>query len=306
MTARALVVLNPAAGAGTARSRFVGIRPELEARVPHRVVELDAGGDWRRALRRGLDDGIRLVVAAGGDGTVHAVANALLEAGAPRSVVLGAIGLGSSNDFHKPVGERIAGVPVRLNAACAAPRDVTLAHWALDGTGRSEAVLVSASVGVVARANAFFNDGDWLLTRLKRWWVAGAITYAALSTIARRPRLTARVDHPAGRWAGAVASLSVLETPHLSGSLRYDLPARPDDGAVTVAVIEASGRLGLLARLVGLQRGRFRDRRRTRHWIVPELVVELGEPGPLELDGEVRTAQRVRFEVLKERILACP
>ncbi|MGK7312764.1 MAG: diacylglycerol/lipid kinase family protein [Candidatus Longimicrobiales bacterium M2_2A_002] len=306
MSPRALIVLNPAAGGCTARSRFAAIRPELDARFPHRVVELGTGGAWKRALHGALDRGARLVIAAGGDGTVHAVANALLEAGVPRDVVLGAIGLGSSNDFHKPVRERIAGVPVRLDAAGAAPRDVVIAHWTRADAGRSEAVLVSASVGIVARANAFFNDGDWLLTRLKRWWMAGAITYAALNIIARRPRLATRIDHPTGRWAGAVASLSVLETPHLSGSLRYDLPARPDDGAVTVAVIESSGRLMLLARLIGLQLGRFRDRRRTRHWIVPEVVVELGEPGPLELDGEVRTAERVRFEVLKERLLACP
>lgn len=306
MTPRALIVLNPAAGAGTARSRFDAIRPELAARLPHRVVELDADGAWRRTLRRALDRGVRVVVAAGGDGTVHAVANGLLEEDAPGDVVLGAIGLGSSNDFHKPVRDRIGGVPVRLDAAGAAPRDVAIAHWAQAGSGRSEAVLVSASVGIVARANAFFNDGDWLLTRLKRRWVAGAITYAALNTIARRPRLATRIHHPAGRWAGAVASLSVLETPHLSGSLRYDLPARPDDGAVTVAVIESSGRLTLLARLIGLQRGRFRDRRRTRHWVVPNVVVELGRAGPLELDGEVRIAQRVRFEVLKGRLLACP
>lgn len=306
MNAPALVLLNPAAGAGSARSSFAGLRRHLNARFRHRVVELDAPGAWKLALAEALEQGIRLVIAAGGDGTVHAAVNGLLEVDAPRDVVLGAIGLGSSNDFHKPVRETVRGAPVRLDVGGAVPRDLVVARWNGDGARQREAVLVSASVGVVARANAFFNNGDWLLHRLKLRWVGGAIAYAALNTIARRPRLETRIEHPTGSWTGAVASLSVLETPHLSGSLRYDLPASADDGTVTVTVIEASTRLRLLARLVGLQRGRFRGRPRTRHWVVPELTLDLGRPTSLELDGEVRTARCVHFEVLEGRILTCP
>ncbi|MDX1674668.1 MAG: diacylglycerol kinase family protein, partial [Longimicrobiales bacterium] len=79
MKPRALVVLNPAAGAGRAPSRFAALRRHVEARFRHRVIELDTGSAWKRALRRELEagTGTRLVIAAGGDGTVHSVADAL-------------------------------------------------------------------------------------------------------------------------------------------------------------------------------------------------------------------------------------
>lgn len=306
MTAPAFVLLNPAARGGTGGQRFARLRPDLEARFRIRTVPLDRDGAWILALRRALTGGTRRVIAAGGDGTVHALANALLDLDAPRDTVLGALGLGSSNDYHKPVRKRIRGVPARLDVAAATPRDLLVARWEQAGVPRREAVVVSASVGLVACANARFNEGDWLLDRLKRRWPPAAIAYAALATLVRQPALRARIELPTSRWRGRLASLSILETPHLSGSLHYDLPAAPDDAAVTVAVIERGPRRRLVRTLIGLRRGRFDGAPGTHHWVAPRLRVQLDEPAPLELDGELRTARAVCFHVLPRRLLACP
>ena len=61
---------------------------------------------------------------ATGSGTVNGVLNAILAQGA--DVTLGAIGLGSSNDFHKPFAKdkRVGGAPVRLDASRAIRADV--------------------------------------------------------------------------------------------------------------------------------------------------------------------------------------
>ena len=56
--------------------------------------------------RAALARGTRVFIAAGGDGTAHALLNALVDApGRPPldALALGAVGLGSSNDLHKPV-----------------------------------------------------------------------------------------------------------------------------------------------------------------------------------------------------------
>ena len=303
----ALVLVNPAARGGTGQERLARAWPELVARFAPLPVELDGAGRWRGALRHALDAGVRHFVAAGGDGTVGTLADALWHARdrVPLSAVtLGAIGLGSSNDFHKPARATRAGVPLRLDGA--EWRDVGCVRYA-DETGaeRERAFLVSCSFGVTASANAFFNRGDPLLRAMRRRWTAGAIAYAALHEIARGGGVALELVRPDGRERVRAASLSVLKTAHLAGGLSFDTPVRANDGVLAVNLVEDRGRLATLGTLLSLARGRFVGRPGARHWSLPGLVVEAGVPVPLEIDGEVVRASRARFDVLAERIRAC-
>ena len=152
-----------------------------------------------------------VVVAAGGDGTVNGVLNAILANDV--DVALGAIGLGSSNDFHKPFAadRSVAGVPVRLDPAQAVRADVGKATLTdPDGAMRTRYFVLNASLGVVAQGNAFFNAPDRTLRALKKTSVDLAIAYAALVSIsrfkpialndvARRSAAPSRCSSP--RWA---------------------------------------------------------------------------------------------------------
>jgi diacylglycerol kinase family enzyme len=303
----ALVLVNPGARGGKGSERLARVWPEVVARFEARAVGLDTAGRWRSEVRDALDGGVRHFVAAGGDGTVGALADALWRARdrAPLpALTLGAIGLGSSNDFHKPVRSWAAGVPVRLDGG--RWRDVGRVSW-VDETGaeRERAFLVSCSLGVTAAANAFFNAGDALLRLMRRRWTAGGIAYAALHEIVRGGGASLDLVWPGARERVRATSLSVLKTPHLAGGLEFDTPVRSDDGSLAVNLIEDRGRLATLAMLLSLARGRFLGRPGARHWSLPGIVVEAGAPVPLEIDGEVVLASRVRFEVLSERIRAC-
>lgn len=91
---RTLVVLNPAAGGDedgqAAREALAGL-PDAEVRVTESAEE------GRTAAARGAATGAGLVVAAGGDGTVHAVLNGLQpHLGEVRFAV---VPLGTANDF---------------------------------------------------------------------------------------------------------------------------------------------------------------------------------------------------------------
>ena len=119
MSARppAVVLLNPAAGGRRRLARWWRARGSLAAVCEPRVVETDLAGKWRAAVRREIEDGTRLFIAAGGDGTVSALADELVWARGRIPLgefTLGAVGLGSSNDFHKPFGRAVGGVPVRI------------------------------------------------------------------------------------------------------------------------------------------------------------------------------------------------
>jgi diacylglycerol kinase (ATP) len=307
VTPRALVVLNPAARHGTAVRRFASVSGLLRHRFDMKVVQTDVEGLWRAEVDHEVRSGVAAVLAAGGDGTVGAVASALLECPSGSDVALGAVGLGSSNDFHKPFDVVRAGVPLRIDVAGARPRDVGRVSFSRNGEPPAQRLfLVSAALGVTARANALFNSTrDPLLGLLKRRWVDGAVFYAALTALATHAdvRGTLRLDGEERRFA--ISNLSILKTPFLSGCLRYDTPVEPDSGLLATNLCHGMGRGALLATLLWLVRGRFAGRPQTRHWLARRVEVEVGAATALELDGEVVEARRAAFDVHPRRILAC-
>lgn len=304
MKPNALVLLNAGAHGGRGLERFARAQAVLEQACVPVVVHLRADSAWEEAIRDALNTGTRMFVAAGGDGTVNALVNALYKhRGATRleDVSLGAIGLGSSNDYHKPVQTSVAGIPVRLDAAVARPRDLILCDW----DGGETVVVVSASVGVTAAANAFFNQGKGLMQFLKRRNTGVAILWAALRTISRFKPLDADIQVDQHRDGYRVNNLSVSKTPWLSGTFRYDTPVAPDDGRLAVNLLEGRGRLGTLLALVSLGRGRFAGLRGAHHHSANDVRIRLPEVVDLELDGEVVRARDVGFRLLPERIMAC-
>ena len=298
---RALVLLNPNARRGRGNARYAAVKADIDAVFDTRVVETEPTGN-DRPIRAALDDGIRTFIAAGGDGTVNAVIDALVRlrgAIALDDLTLGAVGLGSSNDAHKPYEVKIAGIPVRIDARHAVPRDIGIARW----DGGERAFLVSASVGVTAAANALFNREDPILRLLKGWWVDGAIVWAAVRTIVTWRNLPATLVVHETSSEIALTHLGVAKTPWLAGGLHYDIPVEP--GRFAVNLCERMDRLRTIRTLAALARGRFVGLPGTRSWSAPRASVVLDEPCDLELDGEIFRASRVSFEVLRERIRLC-
>jgi len=310
-TERALVIVNPRARRGDAVARYERIRSEVEAGLRVRHVVMDAAGQWIEALEHARREGLDRVVAVGGDGTVHAVANALLSDGpvASGGPVLGAVGLGSSNDFHKPVRSRARGVPVRCGPP--APRDVGLARWE-DARGVEHArwFVVSASVGLTARANRRFSrpsrDGrlsSWLGARS----VKAAIALAAAGALAAHHNVRARVlpSEDASPRQVEVSNLSVMLTPYLAGSFRYDAALAPGGGRFALHLCEGMSRPRLMMTMAELLRGRFEASPGTSSWSSRDVQIDLEEEDELELDGELFRARSVRFQAFGEALAVC-
>src|SRR3954452_21572564 len=93
------LVLNPAAGKGRAVARQAEISTYLEERGIRVTWHVTEGPGEAERIVSGLPDGA-LVVAVGGDGTVHEVATACV--GTRR--VMGILPLGSGNDYVKALG----------------------------------------------------------------------------------------------------------------------------------------------------------------------------------------------------------
>lgn len=309
-----LVLLNPTAGGGRALSQWRRVAAQLESRLGRLDVHdtADLRGT-RDRIAESLRQGERGFVAAGGDGTVNRLIGTLVSLATPellRQIAVGAVGLGSSNDFHKPFrsGSAKGGIPCRLDFRAATERDVgVLLYTDMDGVARRRYWINNASIGVTADGNHRFNTPDPVLRWLKRVATGPAIGYAALrALLAHRPRLmTLRSDKGAAVTV-SLSNVGVVKNPHFAGSLRYDSPREPASGQFHVHLLEGQRLPRLVGALFDLSRGRFMGRGESRSWRATRLAVEAPDPFPIEADGEVVLARRACFAILPRSLRVCP
>jgi diacylglycerol kinase family enzyme len=280
---RALLVANPWASAftGALHRRVVadlGEAYDLDAVWPNSAAEA------RQMASEAAADGFHAVIAMGGDGVVHHVANGI----ARTSTALGVVPAGTTN-----VVARILGLPQRPAKAAALLKDaditpMTLAHLATDsGVGaRSEFAVFAAGIGY---------DADMVQIAEQRptsKYHFGSVHYArsaaaALLTDYRRRPANLRVTCD-GERRDAVAVLVQVHDPYTYfGRVPLRLDRGSSDG-LTVAAIESLAlrrASGVLARAVtGRDIGNVSG---VSVWQDPAKVIIEAEPSSrFQADGE--------------------
>lgn len=174
-----------------------------------------------------------------------------------------------------------------------------------DHSNKERCFAVSASVGVVARANALFNEPRGIVRLLKRYSPNAAIVVAALKSVVSARDQVLHLTTPELDRQLWVTNLSIAKTRHLAGSLTYDTDVSPSDGRFAVNLCEGMSRWELLRTLVALQRGHFRDRPKTLALSSPEVSIESEQPFELEIDGELLVTTRAHFKVLPKHARVC-
>ena len=306
-----LIVLNPKAGGHRARDRWEAFRSTLQPReAGAALVVLGPRTPVDTVVSEALSRGERRFVAAGGDGTVNALLNALMEHRrdpAFGDVALGAIGLGSSNDFHKASGGSPAPLPSRTDFGRVRRQDVGCLDLD-EARGRARRYfLVNASVGVSAEGNAIFNHSHGFIPRLKQCGTGIGIAAAALSAIARHADLEAvlSIDGTPERSA-SVSNLAILKSPGIGGAMRAPAQASADDGRFGFWLEEGLTRAGLLGLFFQLLAGRVTPGAGTTIRRCTAVRVRARAPFLVEYDGETVSAQDVTFSVLRGAIGVCP
>jgi len=211
MTPTTCVIYNPAAGRGKAETLLKELRAtpgaDFELRPttqPGHAVEL---------ARQAAVDGFARVAAAGGDGTVHEVANGILLSG-NRDVTFAVWPIGSANDYAYTLGmtrwwER------RTERQPTETIDADVGR--VTGGGRERYFVGNLGVGFNGMVNA---------EARKTRWLSGMPLYAwaFLKSIARHfatPRMTVRFDDT--ETTGPTLALSVL-----LAQREGNFPLRPD------------------------------------------------------------------------------
>ncbi len=297
-----LLVVNPRSG--TARDDVLPtVRRTLDGLgIAHRVAVTRHAGHATQIARAAAVDGVGLVVAVGGDGTVHEVVNGLVDAdtGTPvrDDVVLGVVPGGSGCDFVRTWGldvpvERLverhlvteATVPLDLGRVTCAdehgvPRTLVFANIAEVGWGAD----------VVRRANA-----------LPRFVGRSRYLASVLASTVRLDVVPAEVvvDHTS--TTEPVFEVVVANGQFFGSGMKIAPRALPDDGRFNVQ----TWRGGVREVLAGLPRARHGEHLSSptvREWQSRTVAVTSPRPMTVEADGEVLGTTPARFEVL-ERVL---
>jgi diacylglycerol kinase (ATP) len=281
---RALVVLNPLAG-----SSDVDRVREAVARAAVRGLHCDvhviaATEQVTAAVRAALPAGYELVAAAGGDGTVSAVASALVHTDVP----LGIIPIGTGNILARDLG-----IPLDLDSAlhllCAPHHTRTLDAMQVG----EQLYLLSIGVGLSA---VIFRDTT--LEDKRRWGRYAYVLRGLQALLGFQPRrFTLTIDGKGSRVRAAevvVANSSTVGAP----SIRWGTHVQLDDGVLDVCIVRARAPLDYFAIAWNLLRGQKRDPRVRFLRARESIVIGASHLLPVEADGDLIGQTPVHIQVV--------
>ena len=289
---RLKMILNPAADHGHARA----LRPDLQTQAEEQArlrkqngpdyeldwVETSAPGHAIELARRAAEEGFEIVVAAGGDGTVHEVVNGLMQVDTARRPLLGVIPIGSGNDFAYNLG--IPHNPIKALGRLFDPRSRSVdAGFIKSDTGREAYWDNTVGIGFSGAVNI-------ATRRLERWRGFTMYLIAVLQTILfRPPHLRARLeidgDPP---FEEAISMLSLCNGPREGGGFAVAPEARMDDGLLTYTIMRKMGRLNMLRFLPIVMNGKhLRFTRFFKSGTARRIHVKTDETMAIHTDGEV-------------------
>jgi len=271
------IILNPAAGRGAARrAKDPVARAFREQGWVAELVETREPGDGTALARTAAAAGATHVVAVGGDGIVHEVANGIIAARS--EAALGVVPVGSGNDFAKLVGTYRHGI------ARAVARLVTAGVQRFDAgrVDRGEYFVNTMGFGfgpaVVERRNASAHLRGFL-----SYLVPIVQTFARFAP----PRFEIRAAE--FRETGYVMLVEVCNGTTAGGSYRFAPQANAADGRLDVCVVRRVALPGFLLLLPRVMRGTHGRSRRAAVFQTREVTVRsLDAPLLMHLDGELR------------------
>lgn len=303
-----VILINPYCHEGKGWKRWTAIRNEVLQTLGYPATEivLENGFLLQDALHTLPGSGESIILSAGGDGSIHYLVNYLLTLPKEQihKLLLGAIGLGSSNDFLKPFSDKILGIPVRMNINGPVLRhDIGVVDYVNDtGDLNRKYFIVNASFGVTAEANWKFNHPGVVLKWLKRTSTASAILYTAISTIVHHQNTECTIKFNQRKIDTAISNINVLKIPYVSGSFYYKQPIQRDDGLLSVNICSQMSRREMIASMNKLQEGSFTGSAKKQTAFSTSFQLTSSRPVVFECDGETELASSVNISV-QPRIL---
>lgn len=308
---RPLVVLNPNSQGGA-----TGRRADELARVLERhlgaidIVPTERPRHAVSIVEAAAGEGREVVVAVGGDGTVHEVVNGLMRAkdrgfAAPK---LGIVGQGTGGDFRRTLG-----LEHRLDRYCQAiasgkTRAVDVGRASFrghDGADETAYFVNILSVGLGGLVDRYIRASTRAL--------GGTVTYftATVRALARsevgvvRCRMRLRGEEREVRLSSR--TIAICNGRYFGGGMEVAPMGEPDDGVFNVVSLGDAPRVEFFLRSLSIYRGKHIEHPRVEVFACDAIELELenariSEDFPLDVDGEPLGLLPLKVEVVPRAI----
>ncbi len=239
-----------------------------------------------RDARAAAKAGCKLVLAAGGDGTVEAIARGLLDSRA----ALGIIPLGTYNNIAHSLG-----VPTQAEAACAliasgVPRPIDVGQVHAHGMKEPRIFLEMATVGVGALLAP-------LGQHVEKHRLAQAIGLVAPVVTMEPTGMQVKLDDQAQPWWTHTMLLTISNTPRAGAAMEVCTEARVDDGLLDLVIYDGLRQSDLIARLSSLHDGAIERDARVHHTRARSIDVFARQPMPVAAGSKLLGTTPVRFNL---------
>ena len=285
-------LVNPASDNGRTGRRW--------AELAHRAAHAGLDGETLFSERPGhlielaqtaVDRGARLVVAAGGDGTLNEVINGIAE----RDVDLATIPLGTGMDFA-----RAYGIPRRFDDAVrvardGVPRTIDAGRVRYRTWSGEDAVRWFGNVGTVGMSGAVAQRANGMSKVL-----GGRLTffYALTRVFLTWENTEVNVSLDGAERSGRMHDVIVANGPWHGGGMMLAPEAQPDDGLFDVVLIGDVSKVDFLTTAPKIYKGRHVGHPKVEVLRSAHVMVDAPERLPIEVEGEQVGTTPAAFEVV--------
>ena len=239
-------------------------------------------GAWVLAHRGAVD----LVIIGGGDGTLNAAVDALVEAGLP----LGILPLGTANDLARTL--EIPTSPIEAGRVVAEGRT----HRIDLGRVNDKHFFNVASIGLSVQV-ARQLDGD-----VKRRWGVLGYPLTLWRALGRHHSFRAEIRCDCMRALVRTMQISIGNGRYYGGGMTIAADAAIDDGMLDVLCLAPQSLLELILSLPALRWGWHQRAERVNHWRCRDLEIRTVRSLPINTDGEVTTRTPAKIVVVPKAL----
>jgi diacylglycerol kinase (ATP) len=280
----AKVIVNPAAGANSTRRKWPDIRSLLKAAgIKFDFQFTEARGHGIDLARAAANDGYHFLVAVGGDGTIHEVANGIMDSHQAAGTALGIISTGTGSDLSRSTG--LSADYTRACSALSSPRRLTIdvgqVEYQVKGQSKQRFFLNSAGIGFDAEVVA-------ATERLPKYF-GGTIPYLTglFRSFIGYHNKKVTFDVGAGTEQARVLSIVVANGRYFGGGMHIAPEAKLDDKLLDIVVIGNFGKIELLRNLSRVYKGTHLNHPKVRLEKSTAIEIRSDERFLLHADGEL-------------------
>jgi len=274
------LILNPAAGRGLVkklRPRLLSAAESLPGTVQ---AHLTAAPGHAQQIAGELKRENAIVIAVGGDGTIHEIANGLVGG----NCTLGIVPVGSGNDFVKmlnlPRSYAAALEVIRRGKTLTMDLGKVNDRYFINGLGLGFDAEVVIELQKVKGLRGF-----------------ALYLYAVFKTLRRLRKRAVSMELNGRRENREVFMINVGNGEYLGGGFRLTPGAKIDDGALDVCIFRALSLGEVLRHLPKALSGKHVELPQVEFLRASELVVESSEGFPVHADGELLGGGVTRLEI---------